>query len=101
MGRKNTSRAPGLLWIERFRTIARCRKAVEEGGEINAVCERCKGLFRVDLQCLEWRFGRHGTLVNKRGVCPNLQCGGRCVFQARASENGFMMPLIDRYADDY
>lgn len=63
--------------------------------QIKAVCSRCRGSFKVNLELLEQAFGRRYSLMDRRGICPVHGCEGSCVFLVRFGDSQPFVPLKD------
>ncbi len=60
-----------------------------------ARCSRCEGTFKVNLELLIRAYGPDYSLLNRRGICPHLECDGTCVFLVKTGAGAPFYPLLD------
>jgi hypothetical protein len=68
----------------------------ESNVEVKAICNRYHNAFIVDLDLLCAMRGCGFSLINRRGACKFLSCGGSPVFLYRTGKITPFFPLKER-----
>lgn len=63
---------------------------------VYARCSKCGLRLRVSYDLLLMKYGARGSLINRCGICPNLDCdGGRYFYLAKSGDGLPFRPMRD------
>lgn len=87
------------IWPRWVQTIGNMQRELEKGAslEVKAVCAKCGGEFRVEIDLLVRAFGPEFSLIDQRGRCRMRHCDGGVVFLYSNGPGTPFRPLVNRY----